>query len=247
MESTATGYVGEESGDDPARDNAESAEETDEGAAIDALEVEFEELSRESIQVDAFLSDKDQVRKLLKFGWKLTRNADEAMELAHDAIAKSLTSLRTEPRPPGMIIKFLKTTMLRTHFTQLRAKKRARDYGDHGDGLPTLRDDGEEGSVDLRDDSHGLPSGVSLQEACVLREDIDNRIVAAVRKLPTDQQHVVALALGLHMKYPHRCFTQTEIADFLGIPQDRVKSRWRQGLVSLRASLGPFWDDWKKS
>lgn len=243
MEST-TGYVSEENSDDPARDISESTDEL--AAAIDELEIVYEKLSREPVEVDVFLDDEVQLKKLISFGWKLTRDSEAAMELAHEAIAKSLPKLRGDPLPPGKIVKYLKRTMINTHYTQLRKKRRERDRGYYGDGL-TVRVDGKEESIDVKDDSHGLPAGVSLQEASMMRHDLEERIVSAMRKLPVDQQNVLALALGLHKDYPDRFFTQTEIAKFLGITLDLVKSRWRQGTASVRASLEDFWDDWKRS
>lgn len=237
MEST-TGFVSEENNDGPGRDLSE---------LIDELEIVYGNLSREPVEVDAFLSEEVQLKKLLKFGWRLTRDSDTAQDLAHEAIVKSLPILRDGLRPPGVILNFLKTAMLHTHHEQLRKKKRARDHGDYGDGLTVSRADGEDELIDVRDDSRGLPTGVSSQEANVLRDDIETRIVRAMRRLPLDQLHVVALALGLHKDHPYRSFTQTEIAEFLGISLDLVKSRWRQGRAPIRASLEDFWDDWKRS
>jgi len=79
----------------------------------------------------------------------------------------------------------------------------------------------------LVDDApHELALDLSVEQS------VDPAVLAALRRLPTRQREVVALAVLLELPSP-------VIADHLGISADSVRTHLRRAMASLRAALVP--------
>lgn len=224
----------------------ESDDDFDVDSVIDDLENSFE------IDFDSFVRDQANLDKLLAHGWRLTQDRDRAADLVQEAIARGFTELASKPRHVGKFIRYIQTAMANLCIDQSRRQATAQKAGNYGDSLtPDWHTDGsnadDEADIDLLIEGHRLSVNLRLPEDYAIAGEARAAIEAAIAHLTPSQQVVAQLTLGLHPEFPDITFSQSEIADLLQIPIDRVKPRWRYGLPTLRLNLETFWNDWKQS
>ncbi len=93
------------------------------------------------------------------------------------------------------------------------------------------RSSGSAPKLDLDDDAvlESQTAG-ELTESEAIRRETSRRVRGALRELPDEQSEVIGLAY-------FGGFTQSEIAEMLGMPLGTVKGRMRLGLEKIRVTL----------
>ncbi|TFD43811.1 sigma-70 family RNA polymerase sigma factor [Cryobacterium sp. TMT2-10] len=215
-------------------------------ALIEELEVDFHEANQVQVTFKEFISDGANRGKLLAYGWRLTGDRDETADLIQQVMVTALHELRARPRYVGEFVSLIRRAMYNKFIEQIRKKARDKARGDYGDSLDEILED-TNNEFDVVDVRHGLRRGLWRPEERAVASEAQLQIWKAISQLLPQQQVVVTLALGLHPDRRNEPLSQTQIAEYLNIPVDLVKRRWRYALPTLRFYLETFWNDWKNS
>lgn len=186
-----------------------------------------------------YLNRKDVIKGLKRLAKKYARHEQDAEDVTQETVLKVLREDSGNFWVESELKSHLAYQVYQRFVDLYRKRRRAEENGDYSDSV--TRDDGSERSVDY--ERMEIASKQHLRNPFEVVSDIilEEKLLQAINGLYDDEEKSVSLLwFGLQGGASQ---TQSEIAEFLGIPLERVKSKRKQALARLRVIMKRYFDD----